>query len=116
MLFVAPLLTCARALAKTLAGEDTLVDYPAMPVILKTPVCPIAVIPPPENTEGEWTVLGDGANLQALFHDMQQQLRGFALSGSCVKEKAVLAKQLPRVFVSDFRPNGRVAEEKSIKT
>jgi len=75
MLFVAPLLHSARSLAKTLAGEKNMVHYPAMPVVIKTPVCPIAVIPPPKGIEVLWDVVGEGVNLKALCYDdnlMQQ--------------------------------------------
>ena len=44
--FVQPLLQQARALAATLAGTPTPVSYPAMPVVVKTPVLPLTVAPP----------------------------------------------------------------------
>jgi len=43
--FVMPLMNGARALAKTLSGEITKVTYPAMPVMIKTPACPLVVSP-----------------------------------------------------------------------
>jgi rubredoxin-NAD+ reductase len=95
LLFVAPLLHCARALAKTLAGDMTKVIYPAMPVVIKTPACPIAVCPQPRNLEGNWEISGEGQNLKALFYDKQHQLRGFALTGKTVSEKTALLKELP---------------------
>jgi rubredoxin-NAD+ reductase len=99
MLFVAPLLNCARALAKTLAQENTLVEYPAMPVVIKTPACPIVVCPPPRNVEGDWTITGIGRDLKALFYDNEhKQLRGFALTGKAVAEKLSLMKELPACF------------------
>lgn len=98
LLFIAPLLNCARALAKTLAGETTKVDYPVMPVSIKTPACPIVVYPPPSGLEGTWVITGEGKNLKALFYDKQHQLRGFALTGKAVTEKLSLMKQLPPIF------------------
>lgn len=41
--YVMPLMTCARALGQTLAGTPAEVSYSAMPVGIKTPVCPIQV-------------------------------------------------------------------------
>lgn len=98
LLFIAPLLHCARALAKTLAGEITPVVYPAMPISIKTPSCPIVVSPPPCNIEGEWEIIGADKNLRALFYDKQHNLLGFALTGTAVSEKLVLTKQLPPLF------------------
>ena len=49
LLYVLPLMACARALAKTLTGERTEVNYGTMPVVIKTPCCPTAVCPPPGN-------------------------------------------------------------------
>lgn len=96
--YVAPLLACSRALAKTLAGEPTKVIYPAMPVVLKTPSCPLVVAPPPQDIEGDWQVSGEAFDRCALFYDTQQQLRGFALTGTMVKERANLQKLLPPIF------------------
>lgn len=98
LLFVAPLLNCARALAKTLTGVATRVAYPAMPVVIKTPTCPIVVSPPPSDVVGEWQVKGEAKHFRALYYDQQQQLRGFALTGNCVNEKNDLTKQLPPFF------------------
>ncbi len=93
--FVAPLLQSSRALAKTLAGETTPVNYPAMPIVLKTPACPLTLLPPPANCDGEWEITGDDINLKAVFVDEQQRLRGFALTGTAVTEKTALSKSIP---------------------
>lgn len=98
LLFIAPLLHCARALAKTLAGEKTPVVYPAMPVAIKTPSCPIVVSPPPRGVDGVWEITGADKNLKALFYDKQHHLLGFALTGKAVSEKLTLTKQLPSLF------------------
>ncbi len=93
--FVAPLLQGARALAKTLAGEATPVSYPAMPVVIKTPACPLVVLPPPAGCEGDWQISGDDQNVKAQFVDKNQRLRGFALTGAAVIEKSILSKEIP---------------------
>jgi rubredoxin-NAD+ reductase len=95
LLFVAPLLNCARALAKTLAGKSTEVDYPAMPVVIKTPALPLVVNPPPRGLMVEWEISGEGRDWKALAYDAQHQLRGFALTGKAVHEKTLLTARLP---------------------
>lgn len=101
LMYVLPLMAAARALAKTLAGQETPVSYPAMPVQIKTPVCPVVVSPVAPNTEGGWVVEADGANVKAGFHAPSGQLLGFALTGSYatdMKVKSELAKALPPIL------------------
>lgn len=99
LFYVAPLMAGARALGKTLAGEPTEVSYPAMPVTIKTPACPVVVSPPPHGADGEWTVNADGDDVVAEFKDSDGQLLGFALTGATgTKEKLRLQKLLPPIL------------------
>ena len=95
LLYVMPLMNCARALAQTLAGTLTPVKYGPMPVTVKTPVCPLVVSPPPKGLEGVWTVEGEGADIKALCLDSDGNLLGYALTGAAVMEKLALNKALP---------------------
>ncbi|MGA8137601.1 MULTISPECIES: FAD-dependent oxidoreductase [unclassified Pseudomonas] len=95
LLYVMPLMSCARALAQTLAGNATAVSYGAMPITVKTPVCPLVVSPPPRGSEGVWTVEGQGADIKALCRDTSGRLLGYALTGGAVMEKLALNKELP---------------------
>ena len=89
-----PLMTSARALAATLAGEETAVKYPAMPVALKTPYYPIVVCPVPRQINGIWEVESTEQGMRALFKDEQNNIVGFALTGELIAEKATLTKQV----------------------
>ncbi|MBD8559477.1 FAD-dependent oxidoreductase [Pseudomonas fluorescens] len=95
LLYVMPLMSCARALAQTLAGNATAVSYGPMPITVKTPVCPLVVSPAPRGTEGVWSVEGQGADIKALCRDASGRLLGYALTGSAVMEKLALNKELP---------------------
>ena len=95
LLYVMPLMTCARALAQTLAGTPTAVSYGPMPVTVKTPVCPLVVSPPPRGREGSWSVEGSGADLKVLCRDNDGALLGYALTGTAVQEKLTLNRELP---------------------
>jgi len=86
-LFIAPLLESARTLAKTLAGNKTLIHYPPMPVIVKTPAFPLVLLPPPPDVKGEWRIEQDKHNIKAIFCDAQQKIHGFVLTGTRIKEK-----------------------------
>jgi len=99
LFYVAPLMAAARALGKTLAGEPTDVAYPAMPVTIKTPACPVVVSPPPRDAAGDWSVDADGEDVVAEFKDSEGNLLGFALTGAKgTKEKLRLQKLLPSIF------------------
>lgn len=95
LMYVMPLMSCARALARTLTQEPTQVSYPVMPVMVKTPACPLVVSPPVTAAQGLWTVTGEGQDLKALFHDAEGVLHGYALTGAAVSEKLQLNRQLP---------------------
>lgn len=98
LLYVLPLMAAARALAKTLAGEPTPVQYPAMPVQVKTPVCPVVVSPVVPGTPGEWQIEAVGNDVTALFRAPDGRLLGFALTGAPAGNGALkmeLTRQLP---------------------
>ena len=98
LVYVAPLMAAARALAATLSGEATDVSYPAMPVAIKTPACPVVVSPPAKDADGEWHFEGDAPDIKALFRSGSGELLGFALTGQAVKERMALAKELPAIL------------------
>jgi rubredoxin-NAD+ reductase len=98
LLYVMPLMTCARALAQTLAGNPSAVKYGPMPITVKTPACPLVVSPPPRGVEAVWSVEGQGADVRALCHDPHGNLLGYALTGAAVMEKMALNKALPPVL------------------
>lgn len=95
LLYVMPLMSCARALAQTLAGTPTAVRYGPMPVTVKTPICPLVVSPVPKGVEGIWSVEGQGADIKALCRDTEGNLLGYALTGAAVMDKLALNKVLP---------------------
>lgn len=98
LLYVMPLMSCARALAQTLAGKPTAVAYGPMPITVKTPACPLVVSPPPMGHEGTWQVDGQGSDLKVLCHGADGNLLGYALTGKAVMEKLALNRQLPAVM------------------
>ncbi len=99
--YVLPLMAQARVLAQTLSAQRTEVQYPAMPVQVKTSVCPVVVAPVAADRPGRWTCEGQGQDLRLLFHDPQGQLQGFVLLGQAAAQaadKAALQKQLPALL------------------
>ncbi|RDV00557.1 FAD-dependent oxidoreductase [Trinickia dinghuensis] len=96
--YVLPIMHAARALARTLSGMLTRVDFPVMPVVVKTPAVP-AVVVPPAGPGGQWsieTVAQDSPNaVRAVCEDTAtKSMTGFALVGAATAEKAALLKQM----------------------
>ncbi|MHB1403179.1 MAG: FAD-dependent oxidoreductase [Thiobacillus sp.] len=92
--YVQPLMVQARALAATLAGTPTAVVYPAMPVMVKTPAHPVAVLPPRIGAAGSWKVECGETGICALHLDDNGRLQGFALTGSETGRRNALAKEM----------------------
>ena len=101
--YVLPLMAGARALAKTLSGQETALSYPAMPVQVKTPVCPVVVAPVFPTMQGEWHLEAqDGNNVKMMFKNSEGQLLAYALTGEFAGDaplKSELAKQVPAWLV-----------------
>ena len=91
--YVAPLLQTARVLAKVMAGQNVKIAYPIMPVVVKTPACPIIVVSPGSAT-GQWLYARQEDGLSALFENAQGKLQGFALCGTAVEHKMGLMKRM----------------------
>jgi rubredoxin-NAD+ reductase len=92
--YVQPLMVQARALAATLTGTPTPVAYPPMPVMVKTPAHPVAVLPPRIGAAGSWQVECSDTGICALHRDGTGRLQGFALTGSETSRRNALAKEL----------------------
>jgi rubredoxin-NAD+ reductase len=93
--YVQPIMVAARALAATLTGTPTAPQWPLMPVIIKTPAHPIAVLPPPRELPGKWYTSADtAAGVDLRFFDAEKKLRGFVLSGDLASTRAALVKQV----------------------
>lgn len=92
--FVLPIMHAARALAKTLAGEATQVVFPAMPVVVKTPAHPVAVLPVARDAAGSWQLRANGDGVKMEFLDAEQRISGFALTGRYTAERNEMSKQM----------------------
>ncbi|MES2973040.1 MAG: FAD-dependent oxidoreductase [Pseudomonadota bacterium] len=89
--YVMPIMAAARALAATLAGKRTDVQFALMPVSVKTPAYPIVVASPVPGTQGTWHNADEG-----LWHFVDESLgrRGFVLAGRQTSRRAEMAREL----------------------
>lgn len=96
--YIMPIMQAARALAPNLLGQEAMLAYPAMPVMVKTPALPTIVSPPPNGAAGQWTVSLVDGGLEALFKSPDGKLLGFALLGAATAQRAALSKELPALL------------------
>lgn len=89
--FVAPLVACARALARTLTGAPTPVRYGAIPVVVKTTLRPVTVCPPRPGTAGSWHIDSSENGVRAEFRGKDGRLLGYALTGEYTAMRDKLA-------------------------
>lgn len=92
--YVLPIMHAARALAGVLLGENTRVEFPAMPVVVKTPAHTVAIVPVARDATGGWRTLANGRGIKLGFFDAQNQLRGFALTGEYAVERTEMTRLL----------------------
>jgi rubredoxin-NAD+ reductase len=94
--YIAPLMSAARAIAKTLLGETTEIDLRHAPVIVKTPSYPLALVPPPPHaiSGGRWETEQDGDRTIARFIDADGMLVGFGMAPQESKMRQALLAAL----------------------
>ena len=96
--YVMPIMQAARALAPTLIGQRTALNYPAMPVMVKTPALPTIVSPPAKGSSGEWKTTSVEGGIEARFESPEGKLLGFALMGMATAQRTNLTKELPPIL------------------
>jgi len=91
--YLQPITLSAQALAKTLAGEQTLVQWPGMPGNVKTSSYPVQLAGEVRSDDLIWQLDEDDNGLtgQAFRHDA---LVGFVTSGQHITRSMALIKQL----------------------
>jgi rubredoxin-NAD+ reductase len=94
--YIAPLMTAARAIARTLTGQRTAIDLKAAPVIVKTPSYPLALVPPPLHafTSGYWEAEQNGARTICRFYDDAGVMCGFGVAPQEANVRAELLAAL----------------------
>ena len=94
--YIAPIMTAARAIARTLTGNITQIDLKPAPVIIKTPSYPIALIAPPPHSValGRWEHEQIGETNISRFYDASNVMKGFAVAPHESKVRAALLAEL----------------------
>jgi len=96
--YVMPIMQAARALAPNLLGQHTTLNYPAMPVMVKTPALPTIVSPPAKGAVGDWKINSVDGGLEARFESHDGKRLGFALMGTATAQRSALTKELSPIL------------------
>lgn len=94
--YIAPIMTAARAIARSLTGEITQIELKPAPVIVKTPSYPIALIAPAPQLAalGQWQCAQNEGITICRFYDVQQGMTGFAVAPQEAKLRAALLAEM----------------------
>lgn len=96
LMYVQPMMASARVLAAHLTGDSSAkLTLEALPILIKTPSCPVVAAPPARNAQGTWHYTQDEDSVIAEFKSATDELLGFALVGKAVRQKTRLTKALP---------------------
>lgn len=100
--YVAPIMSAARAIASTLSGETMRIDLKPVPVMIKTPALPIAVVPPPIalKDKGCWVEEQDAARIICRFVDENNQVQGFGVAPHDMATRQKLLAELGNPLAS----------------
>lgn len=100
--YIAPLMTAARAIARTLDGQPTAIELKATPVIVKTPSFPLALLPPSPQAaaSGTWRATSFGEHIVCRFHDENGCMRGFGVAPHDAKIRQTLLAELGSMMAS----------------
>ncbi|WP_228129748.1 MULTISPECIES: NAD(P)/FAD-dependent oxidoreductase [Acinetobacter] len=77
--YINPITQALPALVNNLLGQSTAADLKSTPVLVKTPILPLSVLP--AIGTGEWRVEQHDGEFAAGFYNEQGRLTGFALLG-----------------------------------
>jgi rubredoxin-NAD+ reductase len=93
--YIAPILLMAKVIAQNICGANIKVVFPPMPIVVKFPICPVALLPLwRSDIKGKWRVeeLEDG--ISATFHDEHDRVIAFALTEDMVNYRRELVKAM----------------------
>ncbi|WP_194723298.1 FAD-dependent oxidoreductase [Noviherbaspirillum malthae] len=81
MPYIAPLMSAARAIARTLAGTPTAIELKPAPIIVKTPSYPLALVPVPAPTrQGAWQEATVEGRTVCRYHDADGVMTAFGVA------------------------------------
>lgn len=94
--YVAPLMSAARAIARTLSGEPSVIELKPSPVIVKTLSFPLALLPPPaaSTTGGAWHELQYNERIVCRYYDSEGAMVGFGVAPQEANIRQTLLSEL----------------------
>ena len=90
--FISPATHSAKAMAKTILGDNTKLQMPGLDVAVKISTCPI-VVSPSLKKGGRWVTSGGEGNFISRFIGDDGDILGFAISGLMITHKNTLSQE-----------------------
>jgi rubredoxin---NAD+ reductase len=87
--YVLPIMSQAKSLASTLTGKPLQIDYPLMPIVVKTPCAPIVICKSGIETKESWQIDMSPLALEGTCRTATGSINGFVLMGEAVKKRQV---------------------------
>jgi len=103
--FIAPLLVEAKTLAAILTDDERELQFPAMPVVVKTPAMPL-VLSAPRHDEGVWDLELEDGGAVAVYRTLDGSESGFVLAGSKTGMQQILVKRMPDLLPASSASSG----------
>lgn len=93
--YVTPIMSVARAVAQGALGTPTPIRFPPLSVQIKTTACPIALLPPPRDAGGDWTLVADDATgMKFVFLAPNGQTLGYVLTQGRCDERVDIDREI----------------------
>jgi rubredoxin-NAD+ reductase len=96
--YVMPIMAVARAIAPSILGTPTQIQFPPLSVQVKTTTLPIVLLPAPLGAEGKWVKAAhsDGG-VKYLFQNPAGTTLGYVLTGSYCEERGEMDRSLSTI-------------------
>ena len=91
--YILPIMRQTKSLAQTLLGNACKVTYDVMPINIKTPALPIAVIEPIKSN-GQWQIEHCNGDMKAIYRDACDSVLGVVLTGANLSELSRYKKEI----------------------
>ncbi len=95
--YVLPLMNQARTLAKNLQQAETELQYPVMPIVVKTPDFPWVIVPPPANRQGIWHWIKDEDGVEGTYLDQNNKVCAYILGGKSASDNLIKARYMKMI-------------------
>ena len=100
--YIPPILNASKVIAQNLEAGKEKISFPIMPIVVKTPMSPVACLPLWREAEGKWQVDFLDNGICATFIDNDGHTLAFALTDEMVGHRRELIKHMDPKLIYGF--------------